>query len=57
MIKMSHLAIAWAYSNIIGPANSHTHTLPIHRCINGLSCLACFFSTGFADHVKSQLKQ
>ena len=21
----------------IGPANSHTHTLPVHCCINGLS--------------------
>ena len=21
----------------IGPANSHTHTLPMHCCINGLS--------------------
>ena len=23
--------------HFIGPANSHTHTLPIHCCINGLS--------------------
>ena len=23
--------------HFIGPANSHTHTLPVHCCINGLS--------------------
>ena len=41
----------------IGPANSHTHTLPVHCCINGLSWLVCFSRHGFADHVKSRLRQ
>ena len=41
----------------IGPANSHTHTLSVHCCINGLSWLVCFSRTGFADHVKSRLRQ
>ena len=40
-----------------GPANSHTHTLPVHRCINGLSWLVCFSRHGFADRVKSRLRQ
>ena len=37
----------------IDPANSHTHTLPVHCCINGLSRLVCYSRAGFADHVKS----
>ena len=41
----------------IGPANSHTHTLPVYCCINGLSRLVCFSRHGFADHVKSRLRQ
>ena len=41
----------------IGPGNSHTHTLPVHCCINGLSWLVCFSRPGFADHVKSRLRQ
>ena len=41
----------------IGPANSHTHTLPVHCCINGLSWLVCFSRHGFADHVKSRPRQ
>ena len=41
----------------IGPANSHTHTLSMHRCITGLSLLVCFSRTGFADRVKSRLRQ
>ena len=41
----------------IGPANSHTHTLPVYCCINGLSWLVCFSRAGFADHVKSRLRQ
>ena len=41
----------------IGPANSHTHTLPVHCCINGLSRLVCFSRHGFADRVKSRLRQ
>ena len=41
----------------IGPANSHTHTLPVHCCINGLSWLVCFSRHGFADRVKSRLRQ
>ena len=39
------------------PANSHTHTLPVHCCINGLSWLVCFSRHGFADRVKSRLRQ
>ena len=41
----------------IGPANSHTHTLPVHCCINGLSWLVCFSRHGFANRVKSRLRQ
>ena len=41
----------------IGPANSQTHTLPVHHCINGLSWLVYFSRPGFADHVKSRLRQ
>ena len=41
----------------IGPSNSHTHTLPVHCCINGLSWLVCFSRHGFADYVKSRLRQ
>ena len=41
----------------IGPANSQTYTLPMHCCIDGLSWLVCFSGAGFADHVKSQLRQ
>ena len=41
----------------IGPANSHTHTLPLHCCINGLSWLVCFSRPGFANHVKSRMRQ
>ena len=43
--------------HFIGPANSHTHTLPMHCCIDGLSWLVCFSGAGFADHVKSRLRQ
>ena len=41
----------------VGATNSHTHTLPMHCCINGLSGLVCFSRAGVADHVKSQLRQ
>ena len=41
----------------IGPANSHTHALSMHRCIIGLSWLVCFSRAGFADRVKSRLRQ
>ena len=41
----------------IGSVNSHTHTLPMHCCINGLSWLVCFSRAGFADRVKSWLRQ
>ena len=43
--------------HFIGPANSHTHALPVHRCITGLSLLVCFSKVGFAHRVKSQLRQ
>ena len=43
--------------HFIGPANSHTHTLPMHYCINGLSQLVCFSRAGFANRVKSRLRQ
>ena len=43
--------------HFIGPANSHTHTLSMHCCINGLSQLVCFSRAGFADRVKSRLRQ
>ena len=41
----------------IGPANSHTHILPVHCCITGLSWLVGFSIHGFANHVKSRLRQ
>ena len=43
--------------HFIGPANSHTHALSMHCCITGLSWLVCFSRAGFADRVKSQLRQ
>ena len=29
--------------HFIGPANSHTHTLPVHCCINGLKLTGLLF--------------
>ena len=43
--------------HFIGPANSHTHALSIHCCITGLSWLVCFSRAGFANRVKSRLRQ
>ena len=43
--------------HFIGPANSHIHALSMHCCISGLSRLVCFSRAGFADHVKSRLRQ
>ena len=43
--------------HFIDPADSYTHTLPVHCCINRLSWLVCFSRAGFADHVKSRLRQ
>ena len=43
--------------HFIGPANSHTHTLPVHCCINRLADWSAFSRAGFADHVKSRLRQ
>ena len=43
--------------HFISPADSHTHTLPVHCCINRLSWLVCFSRAGFADHVKLWLRQ
>ena len=43
--------------HFIGLANSHTHALSMHWCITGLSWLICFSRAGFADRVKSQLRQ
>ena len=43
--------------HFIGPANSHTHALSMHHCIIGLSWLVCFSRAGFADRVKSRLRQ
>ena len=43
--------------HFIGPANSHTHALSMHCCITGLSWLVCFSRAGFADRVKSRLRQ
>ena len=41
----------------VGPADSYTHTLPVHCCIDRPSWLVCFSRAGFADHVKSFLAQ
>ena len=49
--------VTLAQLHFISPANSHTHTLPMHCCINGLSYLVCFSRVGFADHVKSRLRR
>ena len=45
--------------HFIGPAGRHTYTLPVHCCITRLSWLVCsgFSRAGFADHVKSWLRQ
>ena len=43
--------------HFIGPANSHTHAPSMHWCITGLSWLVCFSRAGFADRVKSRLRQ
>ena len=43
--------------HFIGPANSHTHALSMYCCINGLNWLVCFSKAGFANRVKSQLRQ
>ena len=43
--------------HFLGPTNSHTHTLSMHRCNTRLSCLVCFSRADFADHVKPQLRQ
>ena len=51
---MSHLANCILLAQL---HNSHTHTLPMHCYINGLSWLVCFSRAGFADHVKSRLRQ
>ena len=49
--------VTFGQLHFIGPANSHTHALSMHCCITGLSWLVCFSRTGFADHVKSRLRQ
>ena len=33
-------------------ADSYTHTLPVHCCINRLADWSAFHRDGFADHVK-----
>ena len=43
--------------HFIGPANNHTHALSMPCCITGLSRLVCFSRAGFADRVKSRLRQ
>ena len=43
--------------HFIGPANSHTHALSMHCYITELSWLVCFSRAGFADRVKSRLRQ
>ena len=43
--------------HFLGPANSHTHTLSMHRCNTRLSCLICLSRVNFADHVKPRLRQ
>ena len=43
--------------HFLGPANSRTHTLSMHRCNTRLSCLVCFSRADFADHVKPPLRQ
>ena len=43
--------------HFIGPANSHTHAPSMHHCNIGLSWLVCFSRAGFADCVKSWLRQ
>ena len=43
--------------HFIGPANSHTHMLPIHSAITTLCWLVCFSRASFAAHVNSELRQ
>ena len=52
---MSHLASCILLAQLYG--NSHTHTLSMHCCINGLTWLVCFSRAGFSDRVKSRLRQ
>ena len=51
---MLHLANCILLAQLI---NSHTRTLPMYICINGLSWLVYFSGAGFADHMKSRLRQ
>ena len=43
--------------HFVAPANSYTHTLPIHNGITRLNKLLYFSKVGFFDHVKSQLRK
>ena len=49
--------VTFGLFHFIGPADSHTHTLPVHCCIDRPSWLACFSRAGFANYVKSRLEQ
>ena len=53
LTKMSHLA----YFILLAQLIARLLHYPVHCCINRLSWLVCFSRTGFANHVKSQLRQ
>ena len=52
----NNVPLAIVVLHFIAPSNSHTHTLPMHCCINRLSRLICFSRADFVNHVKSQLR-
>ena len=49
--------VTFGQLHFIGPVNSHTHALSMHRCIIGLGWLVCFSRADFAKCVKSRLRQ
>ena len=56
---MSHLANYILLAQLIAnwPSSCTIHALSMHCCIIGLSWLVCFSRAGFANRVKSRLRQ
>ena len=49
--------VTFGLFHFIDPTVSHTHTLPVHCCINRLTWLVCFSRACFANLAKSWLWQ
>ena len=49
--------ITFGLFHFTGPADSYSHTLPMHCCIDRPSWSVRFSKASFADHVKSCLRQ